>query len=107
MDLYKKEILLENKIYSFRSLIPNIRNSNPIRTIKQITPPLRKAIVAAPQSAKYIPAPIGTITKISPSKSSVHLFIVIIQGGLYLKSFWEIFSIHRKDDEKEIFINGF
>lgn len=76
----EKKLKIKKFIYPFMSDIPSIINSKPIRTIRQTTPPWRKAIVAGAQLANIgtaISAQIGTMTSISPNNNSNHLFMFL------------------------------
>ena len=64
--------------YSLRSLIPNKRNNKPTNATKQITPPFKKASVAAPQLGYVIATITATIMNTKPAKISNHLFIRVL-----------------------------
>lgn len=77
--MFKSKVL----IYSLKSLIPNIRNSNPIIAINQVNPPLKNSQAAClkfqklPQFTEYQANKITPITSTSPIKISNHLFMFI------------------------------
>ena len=70
-------------IYSLKSLIPNIRNNNPINRTNQANPPLKNSQAAClkfqklPHDVEYQANKITPITSINPAKISNHLFMLI------------------------------
>lgn len=83
MNLHKCKVItylpiFVKKTYSLKSLIPNIRKSNPTNTTKTTIPPLISSNAAKPHKCNGIPgktSTIGPIIRIRPNKISIHLFI--------------------------------
>ena len=84
--------MIVKKNYSLRSEIPSMMKSNPIIVTNQKSPPFRKSHAGVkklklfPKNIHSFPVKypaeanaikIAPITKINPTKSSLHLFIVI------------------------------